>query len=636
MTLYFDNNSEVLVDSFYPTDETRPSPSRFHSLTSSTASRSLALGRSYQGPASSSYPTCSSSPASSSSSIASRSLVVGRSYQDPASSSCPASLPCLLQDVASPYLEDRSTSSLSTTEKLGLLCQLERINRILEEVSKRKPTGDRCGFTESEADIIRELLQYPVFHSPYLKPEFFKCHFSTAARAQLLYSHIVSEQVLHERITPVIEKELGDVLEKLSKFHVTPISFDSATDTEKALITAQYSIGEPIDPYIAEFDTTVPHTIPVDKYLDVRLSRTICKAMHVFNQMSRNTEVFIGNTEDLAKYYASKGYTGISQLGTNSSTKFYVVEHPDPRMNKLVIAGISNKSRFNNVLLQLKYKGVSLDSDVAVRGTVSAALAQNQRSLETALSAFNPPPYLAFVGNRTMVLIELANRLYPAEMAAEESMGAKERKAEQLLKANNDLDTVDIGGVFKFSYMTATIDGKKRGIIGFRMPNGSLSYGATRALIDSGVKKIVTVGAGGSLKEDLGVSSYQIISESQYQDKTVSLAPEKIMHIEIPKIVVAHTCKNRTVDSPLEEHKKWFEEVQLSQTSSVDVETFHILKAIQDSEADDVQYLPGIFTSDVVGAHPLVDKISLENAYPGLPGLIQGTFDTLSIQKHSE
>ena len=631
MSLHLDNNSEVLVDSIYHLpDATGPSTSRFHPSSSSVPSSSLASGRSYQAPASSSCPASSSS------------LVLERSYQGPGCSSCPASssgpasTPCLLQNVASPYLEDRCTSSLSTTEKLGLLCQLERINRILEEVSKRKPTEDRCGFTDSEAEIIRELLQKPVYHSPHLQPESFQCYFSAAARALLLHSHIESKQVLHERITPVLEKELGDVLEKLSKFHVTPISFASATDTEKALITAQYSTGEPIDPYIAEFDTTVPHTIPVDQYLDVRLSRTICKVMHVFNQISRNTEVFIGNTKDLAKYYASQGYTGITQLGTNSSTKYYVVEHPDPRMNKLVIAGISNKSRFNNVLLQLKYKNVSLDSHVAVRGTVSAALAQNQRLLETALHAFDPPPYLAFLGNRTMVLIELANRLYPEEMAAEESMAAKERKAESLLQANNDLETIDIGGVFKFSYMTATIDGEKRGIIGFRMPNGSLSYGATRALIDSGVKKIVTVGAGGSLKDDLGVSSYQIISESQYQDKTVSLAPEKIMHIEIPKIVVARTCKNRTVDSPLEEHHKWFEEVRLSQTSSVDVETFHILKAIQDSEADDLQYLPGIFTSDVVGTHPLVDKISLENAYPGLPGLIQGTFDALSIPKHFE
>ncbi|MBS0652858.1 MAG: hypothetical protein JSR39_04935 [Verrucomicrobia bacterium] len=540
---------------------------------------------------------------------------------------------CILEDVQSPYLSGKSPDSFSMTEKLGILCKLERAERILEEVSKRKPTQDRCGFTPEEAAIVKSILQDPFFHNPLIEQPILNIFFNTQARLELLIGYFNAQKISIERISPVVEKELAEVLEKLSKFHVTPLSFEGATSSDLALIPAQYNVGEAIDPYIAKFDTSVPHTIPVDQYLDVRISRTISKVMRVFNRMAKNTEVFIGSTKDLHKYYASQGYKGITQLGTNNSNKYYVVEHPDPRLNKLVIAGISNKSRFNNVLLQLKYKEVDLDSHVSVRGTVSSALAKNQRELETTLQTFDPPPYLAFVGNRTMVLIELANRLYPKEMATAASPADKEKKAEQLLKANHDLETHDIEGVFKFSYMTAMIDGKKQGIIGFRMPNGSLSYGATQALIDAGVKRIVTVGAGGSLTPELDVSSYQIISESRYQDQTVSLDPDKIMKVEIPKIVVAPACRNRTVDSPLEEHEGWFQDVKHSKTSSVDVETYHILKAIRDSGDEEVQYLPGIFTSDVVGTHPLVDKISLENAYPGLPGLIQGTFDVLKVPK---
>ncbi|MBX3719653.1 MAG: hypothetical protein KF898_08405 [Parachlamydiales bacterium] len=541
--------------------------------------------------------------------------------------------PCILADAKSPYLTDKNPASFSISEKLQILCKLERVDRILEEVSKRKPTADRCGFTREEAQVLKSILEDPFYHGPHIDQPILNAFFSAEARIQLLCSYLNTQSVSLDRITPVVEMELMQVLEKLSKFQITPLSFDGASSAEQALIPAQYNTGEPIDPYIAKFDTSVPHTIPVGEYLDVRLSRTICKVMRVFNRMARNTEVFIGDTKDLKKYYASQGYKGITQLGTNNSNKYYVVEHPDPRLNKLVIAGIANKSRFNNVLLQLKYKDVDLGTQVAVRGTVRAALETNTRALQTELKEFDPPPYLAFVGNRTMVLIELANRLYPDEMSKAQSPTDKEKKAEALLSANNNLKTVEVGGVFKFSYMTAVIDGEERGIIGFRMPNGSLSYDATQALIDAGVKRIVTVGAGGSLIEELGVSSYQIISESQYQDQKVALPPSGIMPIAIPSIKVASSCKNRTVDSPLEEHQGWFHDVKASATTSVDVETFHILKAIQDSEADDVQYLPGIFTSDVVGAHPLVDKISLENAYPGLPGLIQGTFDHLKVPK---
>ncbi|MBS0649795.1 MAG: hypothetical protein JSR93_01410 [Verrucomicrobia bacterium] len=540
---------------------------------------------------------------------------------------------CILEGAKSPYLTDKNPSGFSIREKLQILCRLERADRILEEALKRKPSAGKCGFTQAEAEILKSILQDPFYHRPHGDLPILNTFFSLEARSQLLRAYFNTQGVSLDRISPVVDTELREVLEKLSKFNVTPLSIDDATSSELALIPAQYNTGEPIDPYIANFDTSVKHTIPVEEYLDVRLSRTICKVMRVFNQMARNTEVFIGDTKDLKKYYASQGYKGITQLGTNNSNKYYVVEHKDPRLNKLVIAGIANKSRFNNVLLQLKYKDVDLDHDVSVRGTVRAASESNLRVLQTELKAFDPPPYLAFVGNRTMVLIELANRLYPEEMATARTPADKEKKAEELLGKNNNLKTVEVGGVFKFSYMTAMIDGQERGIIGFRMPNGSLSYDATEALIDAGVKRIVTVGAGGSLTEELGVSSYQIISESQYQDQRVALPSSGIMPIEIPTIKVAASCKNRTVDSPLEEHEGWFEDVKKSSTTSVDVETFHILKAISDSESEEVQYLPGIFTSDVVGAHPLVDKISLENAYPGLPVLIQGTFDLLNVPK---
>lgn len=61
--------------------------------------------------------------------------------------------------------------------------------------------------------------------------------------------------------------------------------------------------------------------------------------------------------------------------------------------------------------------------------------------------------------------------------------------------------------------------------------------------------------------------------------------------------------------------------------TSVDVETYHILTGMHSGGKTPFKILPGIFTSDVIGEHPLTDKIDPSNAWPYLTHVIQECFD---------
>jgi hypothetical protein len=91
--------------------------------------------------------------------------------------------------------------------------------------------------------------------------------------------------------------------------------------------------------------------------------------------------------------------------------------------------------------------------------------------------------------------------------------------------------------------------------------------------------------------------------------------------------------RNITVDSPLVETEKWLKKHEKSKTS-VDVETYHILKALKEAKAKNLnmKILPGVFTSDVLGAHPLVEKISGEEALVNIGKVIKYCYDELGIR----
>lgn len=405
---------------------------------------------------------------------------------------------------------------------------------------------------------------------------------------------------------------------------------------EYGLLQARYNVGEPIPNYVLELDVHTAHPMNMPAYLDVRLARKIAESIVFVNQQGNNTELFIGPTEDMRKYYATKGYKEVGLLGTKSSNRFYYFENPkDPNDAKVVITGILNSSRLNHVLLQLKFAGLSMNK-VVIRGTFEEALKTSLIEFRNQLKGLSVPPELTFIGNRTQILIVLAERLYPTEMATLEgkSHDEKEKLAEELLSAHK-LKTVDIGGgSFKFSYMTVLdADGQEKGVLALRMPNGSLAYEATKLLLEHGAQTVVMIGAGGSMDSTAGLGSYHKVNASSYTDQTLYIPPDNQLELKVPKLKVKEDRKNVTVDSPLVENKEWMRSVAEKDISSVDVETFHIFKAFNEALEDnpDLKIFSGLFISDVLGEHPLEEKINVENAWKGLPLLLNSAFDNLGI-----
>lgn len=255
----------------------------------------------------------------------------------------------------------------------------------------------------------------------------------------------------------------------------------------------------------------------------------------------------------------------------------------------------------------------------------------NHAALNESLASLHPHPQpeLAFIGNRTEVMIQFATYLYPQIMAAIEvfDKNKREKMAELLLReGRNNFRTVEIGP-FKYSYASAIINGREVGVLGMRMPNGDLAGQATEALLKNNVKKIIMVGAGGALESTSHVGEYQIFEESSYLDQQAKIPKVQQVNIKLPASLAKKKQNNITVDSPLVENQAWLRKVGPQHLSSVDVETYHIVSAFRKHAKVGQKILCGIFNSDVVGEHPLVEKIDPSNAWVRLPNIISAVFD---------
>ena len=87
---------------------------------------------------------------------------------------------------------------------------------------------------------------------------------------------------------------------------------------------------------------------------------------------------------------------------------------------------------------------------------------------------------------------------------------------------------------------------------------------------------------------------------------------------------------NVTVDSPLIETEKWYEDHK-NKFQNVDVETYHIVKAYESYKGEnEVKIVPGLFISDVLKDEPLNEKIG-SNAYEHFGDLLKGVFLELGV-----
>lgn len=415
----------------------------------------------------------------------------------------------------------------------------------------------------------------------------------------------------------------------------------SITGSSHMTINKKYEHGEEIPRYIMDFDVTSEHIMNPEGYLDVRLARKAVDSMKFVSgfepreDTGKNIEVFIGPEKDMRHYYEDLGYSLKGELAGRTTNRYYYFENPDdPKDAKVIITGASNSSKLFHQLIQLKFAGIDLEK-VGVRGLFSIAQKDMLDKLDHNLKSLEVPPTICFIGNRSLIVEALAERLFPDEMETVSYGKSRDAEVEKIYERNGlTLITTEVSSI-KYSYVAIpTKDGSQIGIMGMRMPNGSLAGNVTEKLMQNGVQNLFTVGAGGSLDKKADISSYQLLTGAMYQDEEIALDSSAVMDVPFSKFEPIHGQKNITVDSPLVENKAWLHDAAAKEVNSVDVESYHILKAFVENRTGNARILPGIFTSDVVeeaGEHTLEEKIAPENAWKKMGPFLQESFDYLDI-----
>ena len=438
---------------------------------------------------------------------------------------------------------------------------------------------------------------------------------------------------------PSIAKEIIDHANKYKVHYYYYNSYKIPPGSYNQSVFLSFSKERSIPKYIKDFNISEPHMIPTEQYLDVRISRTIRILISKVNEHGRNTEIFIGSENQMLLFYSNLGLELIANLKTNSSLKYYLfANRENPNLNKIVILGVGNETKLNHLLLQLKLSKVDLNK-VVIRGNIEDALYENQQKLKDIIENLEGEIDTVFMGNRSLILVEFAKRKYPKEMKSALNETDAEKIAEKLLQKNNKLKTYIIGeGVYKFSYFEWQIRNKNVGIIGCRMPNGSLARIATEAFIKKGIRHFIMLGAGGSLSSLSTVGSYQLINSATHNNNIISLSELNVkkMKLELSDIPLLENGNNITLDSPLVETRSWLSKVRNIKLTSVDVETYHIIKGFENSQKfgkkAKIEILAGLFISDVVGDCPLIEKIKTRNTWSHLPKFLNNCFDIIEKQ----
>ncbi|MFY2506974.1 hypothetical protein ACN3E9_01315 [Vibrio pectenicida] len=359
-------------------------------------------------------------------------------------------------------------------------------------------------------------------------------------------------------------------------------------------------------------DINLEHTINVDNYLSNRIPSGIIDEIR-----HSGAEFFLSNksVQYTSQFYEKQGFDKMLRVQSPSSTKFYLAMNTEKGTSKVVISGINSEARLKHQMLQLHYSGIDLDmlSAVGDMGETKESAMTHLNAELLKLDAADDK--ILYIGSRWMVMEYLGN--FVGELNGNYE-GDENNEGDGYNYLNPK--THNAGG---FLFDTAKIELADKTILvaALRMPNGDLSYDATSTFMKNGFNRVVMVGAGGSITPSTIVGNYMPIESSSYNDMTVDLDSFNWSVPQLP-FISSSTTLNVTVDSPLVETKLWLEQQKNTGVGNVDVETFHILKAAKEN---DCSIVPGMFISDVVGIHPLEEKISGGGADKNLSSFVRAT-----------
>ncbi|AXW64802.1 hypothetical protein CJO94_20050 (plasmid) [Ralstonia solanacearum] len=361
------------------------------------------------------------------------------------------------------------------------------------------------------------------------------------------------------------------------------------------------------------------HTINTEKYLANRISSGVAEqARH------HGCEFFCGGDKAaMFNHYRARNFDQVIKISSNTSTQAHLFSNTTDGRSILVLSGMASRTRIKHQLLQLHFARIDLDR-VAVIGDIDMQKSQAVEKLRHQLSQLPAADNrILFIGCRRQIMEHLGKQLHGISDDQPDGIGYDAIAPQSHNVAGYVFDTASI-----------ELGGKNCLVAALRMPNGDMAYDATKAFIEHGFGHIVMCGAGGRIAGDSQVGDYMLLQQSQYGKERILLTPDSIRVPESPLFVKGNMASNITVDSPLQETKKWMEENH--SMGCVDVETSHILRALHESSTPTI-VTPGLFVSDVVGVHPLEGKISTDNAYRKLPEFVASVLQSTRelVKQHS-
>ncbi|VFS21843.1 Uncharacterised protein [Enterobacter cancerogenus] len=334
------------------------------------------------------------------------------------------------------------------------------------------------------------------------------------------------------------------------------------------------------------------HSMDLPSYLENRIPGSIVELIN-----KNGSDIFFDDTDKMMGYYSDRGFDTSFKISGPTSTTYHLMTSSESGETRLVISNIKSNARFIHNVLQLLHAGANLDN-INVIGSVDEAKRKASTELSQYLNRCEITSNdLLYVGSRTPVMKYFSQ--YGGRVTEHRISG------------------------FIFDSVPVVKDGVYFNVYALRMPNGDLAYDAVKKFLDAGVRNVIMCGAGRRISGDASVGDYLTVTYSTYlNNKIVASDISRTVTISPSGYINNRSEMNVTVDSPLEEDVEWNEKNKSK--GNVDVETFHIFKAIKDSHHT-IALVSGLFVSDVLGEHPLDEKINSGGAQKNITSFIKNT-----------
>jgi hypothetical protein len=333
-----------------------------------------------------------------------------------------------------------------------------------------------------------------------------------------------------------------------------------------------------------------PHTFNITEYGELRLDLA---TLALLKAEDSNPEIFLGSSEELTGYYASKGYRENRQIADSNGTTYLLFANGDKKL--VVVHGVDSESRLAQVSALMQTNDVDI-SKVKVRGELQRLRETNRNLLELSLSQLDKPIAGVVVGDKNNSIEGLAQRAgtTPGEIK---------------------LHPMTQIGPFRFEKVEVTPTGADKSyyLLAFAPAYGELSEDLVAAAYNAGARNFMLAGAGGSLMANDKVGSLHNVVSSEYRGRTIDL--KNVHGIEVIKVQGAPDVHNITSPTPLEQTREWADQVRGRGAQDVDQETYHVFRALEESIAHEaalnglsgnrVRLQVGLHQSDVVGSNGL-------------------------------